>query len=300
VGQHSADVIQCRLAQLAVAVGGVEDVLPGFEQVLVEVHAASGLTVQRFGHERRRLAVAVGRHLGHVSDHLGHVAGAQQRHHRRLDLALPWPAHLMMMVLDLDPHALQVHDHFGAQVVELVLGRDGVVAAVARDQVAVTALLRAPVGLGRIDPVRSPVDLVLESDLVEDIELVFGAPAAVVGDAAFAHERLGPPGDVARIAREGLLGVRLVGRGDETQRGRFPERVAEGGRQVGQQHHVSRLDRLEPDRRSVEADAVAHQLFVELVGRDADVPPTPPQIAELQVDHLEAVLAHVRLGLLEG
>jgi hypothetical protein len=44
-----------------------------------------------------------------------------------------------MVILDLDAHALQLDYDLGAQAVVLVLGRDGMIASVTRDEVAVAA-----------------------------------------------------------------------------------------------------------------------------------------------------------------
>jgi hypothetical protein len=121
---------------------------------------------------------------------------------RRLDLRLARPADLVVVVFDRHAHRLQQQADLGAQVVELVLGRDGVVAAVQGDVMAVPALCAVPVGLVRIQPVAGVVDAVVEGDLIEDVELELRPPAALVGDAGLLEVLLGPDGDVARVVGE--------------------------------------------------------------------------------------------------
>ena len=86
-------------------------------------------------------------------------------------------------------------------------------------------------------------------------------------------------------------------RADEAERRQLPERIAEAGGEVGEEHHVARLQRLQAHRRGVEADAVAHQRLVELAGGDGDVVPAAAEVAELEVDLLDRLLLDQRLGV---
>ena len=122
------------------------------------------------------LSVRQGGHLGDVLDQHGGVAGLHQPHHRRFDLRLPGPADFVVVVLDRHAHLLQVQGHVAAQVVELVFGRDGMVAAVQRDVVPVPAGGAVPVGFAEFQAVGGVVDAVLEGHIVEDVELDTPAP----------------------------------------------------------------------------------------------------------------------------
>ena len=148
--EQPADIVQGGLAHTAVALRVVEQVLPAFEEVLVEVHAAAGLAVERLGHEGDGFAVGVGGHLGGILHQHGCIAGCHQPHHRRLDLRLTRPAHLVVVVFHRHAHGFQVQRHLAAQVVELVFGRDGVIAAMQRDVVSVPAGGAVPVGFVRV------------------------------------------------------------------------------------------------------------------------------------------------------
>ncbi len=193
----------------------------------MEVHAAAGLAVERLRHEGRGLTVADRDVLHDVLDDLRRVAGAEDPHERRLDLALPRPADLVMVVLHVDAGASSSRHISRAEVVERVLRRDRVVAAVERDQMAVSRRGAVPVGLRAVDAVRGDVDAVLDRDVVEDVELVLGSPDALVRDARRPQILLGAPDDVARVEGERRFRVGLVRRADEAEGRLLAERVAE-------------------------------------------------------------------------
>ena len=165
---------------------------------------------------------------------------------------------------------------------------------------AVSARGAVPSGFAAVHAIRGGVDAVLKGDVVEDVELVLRPPAAFIGHADLLPIFLGAPGDVARITREGQLGVGFVGRADKAQRRRIPERIAKGRGQIGQQHPIAGFDGFQAHRRAVEPDAVAHQLRVELARGHGDVMPAAMPIAELEIDHLEVVIAHIFLDFFQG
>ena len=74
------------------------------------------------------------------------------------------------------PIASRCSGHLAAQVVELVFGRDGVVAAVQGDIVTVPAGGAVPVGFVGVQAVGGMVDAVVEGDVVEDVELDIPVP----------------------------------------------------------------------------------------------------------------------------
>ena len=138
----------------------------------------------------------------------------------------------MVVIFHLDAQRLQVDRHLSAQVVELVLGRDGVVAAVQRDVVSMAALRAIPVGLLRLEMITGAVGLVLPCYLVEDVKLELWSPVALVSDAGLGQELLGAAGNVARIVGKDCQRAGLVGVADEAKSWRVPERVDDAGRQV--------------------------------------------------------------------
>ena len=83
---------------------------------------------------------------------------------------------------------------------------------------------------------------------------------------------------------------------EEVERERLldPEGIDEGGRRVGEQHHVRLVDRLEPtDGRAVEREAVAEDAFVERLGGHGEVLHDARQVAEADVDHADALVLDV-------
>ncbi len=298
--QQPADVVERCFAHAAVAVGVVKNVAPTFEQVLVKVHPVTGLAVKRLGHKGHGLTVGVGCHLGDVLDQHRRIASGHQTHHRRLDFYLTGATNFVMVVLDRHAHGLQVQSHFGPQVVELIFGRDGMVAAVQRNVMAVAALSAVPVGLVGIQAIACSVDLVLVSYVVKDVELELWPPAAFVGDAGLKHIGLSTSGDVARIVGKDGVGVRFQRGADKAECGHIPERVRRAGGEVRHQYHVAGLDAFETHCRTVEANAVCHQCWGELVRRHGDMMPAAPQVAEFEVHHLNAAVVHVVSRLLES
>ena len=94
-----------------------------------------------------------------------------------------------------------------AQVVELVLGRDGVVAAVQRDVMPVPAGALFQSASLQLQAVGGVVDAVVEAHVVEDVELELGSPEAAVGDAGGAQILFGADGDIARVVGEDLVRI---------------------------------------------------------------------------------------------
>ena len=112
------------------------------------------------GHERGGLAVLVGHVLDDVLEQHELVGHAGQLVEAHVDLGLAGGAHLVVLQLDLDAHLLEGQHHLGAQVLEVVGGREGEVALLVADLVAeVRALFAAgvPCALDRVDVVAGRV-----------------------------------------------------------------------------------------------------------------------------------------------
>jgi hypothetical protein len=210
--------------------------------MLMEVHAAARLAEQRFGHERDSLPAQVRGHLGDVLDHHGRVARLDQPHHRGLDLHLAWAADLMVMVLDRHAHQLESPHHVGAQVEQLIFGRDGMIATMRRDVMSVPALRTVPVRFPAHHLVAGAVDARFVADAVEDVKLEFRPPAAFVRDARGTHKLLGAAGNVARVIGERGVRVGFESSADKAQGNGIPERVQKARREVWDEHHVTRFD----------------------------------------------------------
>ena len=100
--EQAADKITGRLAQVGIAVLVIEQRLSVFKQVHVDMQAIAGLSVNRLGHERHRLALLE----SHVLDEIfgqhglvGHFPHAPEFH---LDLDLTRSGYFVVVVFDGD------------------------------------------------------------------------------------------------------------------------------------------------------------------------------------------------------
>ena len=172
------------------------------------------------------------------------------------------------------------------------------VAALVLDLVAAVAALLDAAGVPGaghgVDGVVAGVLLGLEAHVVEDVELGLGREERGVADAGGGQEVLRLAGDVARVAAVGLLGQRVVHEEVQAEGLGDPEGVQVGRRRVGQQGHVRLVDLLEAaDRRAVEGQAVLEHLGPERAGRNGEVLHGAGQVAEPDVDDLDALVLDV-------
>ncbi len=291
--EQSADVPARLVGQTRVALGRIKEIVPTPLQPLVEVHAGTGLTEEGLGHEGDRHPVFQRGHPRHVLDDHAGVGGVGGRQQRGLDLALAGSADFVVVVLDGDPGSIEPPADSRPQIVEVVARRNGVVTAVCRGRVAASDFPAGPAALVRLDSIRGCVHAVFVGDAVEDVELELRPPQAGVGDPALGEPHLGTLDDAPRVVGIELAGVGLQRRADETQGRQLPEGVGKGRREIRDHDHVARTDALETDRRTVESDPVGHQFVAEARRRDRHVVPAPPQIAELEVDLLDALVRDV-------
>ncbi len=225
MGEQAADVIQGGFAEQVGAGAVIKGIDAPLEDLLMEVHAGAGFSIQRFGEEGDALSGVVGDHLGDVFDAHGGIGGSQHAHQGRFNFALAWAADFMMMILDRNADLLQTGDHLRAQVEELVARRGGVIAAVDGDVMTVAAAACVPIGFDGVDAVTGGMDAVLDADVVEDIKLKFRAPEGMIADAVGLHVGLGTAQNFARVAGKELFGVGFKGVTDEAEGGGFPEGV---------------------------------------------------------------------------
>ena len=212
----------------------------------------------------------------------------------------------MVVELGLDADVVQRHRHVGPQVLVVVHRRGGEVALLGAGLVPeVRALVGAgvPLPLDGVDAVHAPVGRGLEAHVVEDEELGLGTEVGGVGHARGEEVLLRLLGDVARVAAVALAGDRVGDVAVHHERLPAPERVEVGGGGIGHQHHVRLLDLLEAAHgRAVEGVTVLELALVEHGGRDRDVLHHPRQVAEAQVDELDALrldqLQHLMRGSL--
>jgi hypothetical protein len=75
----------------------------------------------------------------------------------------------------------------------------------------------------------------IESDIVEDVELEFWAEVSCVGDSALLKVIFRLAGDVSCISRVGLACHRVLDVADKVQRRKFGEWIFEGARRIRDQ-----------------------------------------------------------------
>ena len=301
MGEEAADVPTCQVGQAAVALLVGEEGLAALPQGLVAVHARTVVGVQRLGHESGRLAELPGAVLDDVLELHEVVRRRLERAEGVVDLLLASRADFVVGPFDFQAHVGHAHAHGVPQVAVLVVGGHREVAALQAGLVAEVAprllAIGVPPSLVGVDGVERRVHVGVEADVVEDVELRFCAEVDGVGDARGAHVVLRLLRDVA-----GVAGVDLVGEGvddgevhDEGLLG--PERIDEGGGDVGDELHVGLVDRLEPpDGRAVEHEAVGEDVVFEGVHRDGEMLHDAGQVAESDVDEPDVPIPGERDG----
>jgi hypothetical protein len=126
------------------------------------------------------------------------------------------------------------------------------------------------------------------------VELGLGAEEGGVGDARALEVGLGLLRHVARVAGVGLAGERVVDEEVDDERLAGAERVQLRVVGVREQEHVRLVDLLEAaDRGAVEAEAVVEHVLRERADRHGEVLHHARQVAEADVDHLDALLLDV-------
>ena len=239
--------------------------------------------------------------LDDVLEQLQVVSSCEQRVELVVDLLLSAGADLVVAALELEACVGQVGGDFVAQVHVVVVRSDGEVATLGANLVAE---VRGAVGVGLcagvpgtgdgIQFVESGVHAGVVANRVEDVELGLGAEECGVRDAGADQVLLGLAGNVARVAAVGLTGERVVHEEVDVEGLRLAEGVDLRRGDVGKQHHVGLVDRLESaDRRSVECEAVLEHVLVESRRRDREVLLDAGQVAEPNVDVLDVLVRDV-------
>ena len=172
------------------------------------------------------------------------------------------------------------------------------VAALVAHLVAAVAAILDPAGIpgagNGVDSVVAGLLLGFEPYVVEHVELGLGGEVRGIADPGRGEIALRLAGDVARIAAVGLLGQRVVDEEVDAKGLRNAERVQVGRRGVWKQGHVRLVDLLEAaDRRTVEVDSILEVLGAERAHRDGEVLHDAGQVAEANVDELDALILDI-------
>ena len=293
---HTADVVQRRVGQAAVAVSGkqVDAIL---DQRHMNVHAVAVIADQRLGHEGRGLAVAVRDVVHAVLEDLHFVSLAHQGVEGNTDFALTGGCHFVVMDFDLEAHFFHRQAHRRANVVQRIDRRHREVTALDAGTVTDVAIFiyldRAPRGFLGIDLVRAMTHFSRPLDVVEDEKFVLGAEVGGVGDAGGLQVSLGAQRDRARVAFVTFAGGRLDDVTGDVDRGLVGKRIERRGFRVGHQDHVGFVDPFPAgDRGAVEHLALGKGFLFELAGRDRDVLLLSLGIGKAKIDEFNAVLVN--------
>jgi hypothetical protein len=172
-----------------------------------------------------------------------------------------------------------------------------VTALVANLVTAVAAILDSSgvpgAGYG-VDRVVASLLLGFEPHVVEHVELRLGGKVGGIADSGRGQVALRLAGDVAWIAAVRLLGQRVVNEEVDDEGLRRTEWVYVGRCGIGQQGHVRLVDLLEAaDRRTVEVHPVLEVFRPECAHRDGEMLHDAGQVAEANVDELDALILDV-------
>jgi len=200
-----------------------------------------------------------------------------------------------MVVLDRDARALDMADHLAAEVVQTIVGRQGVVAAMdghPQDRQVGRFPIRAgvPGAFHGVDVVKRVVDVALVADGVEQVVFELRGHHGVGGEAGVGQVALSPSGHATRIAADRLPRTSVEDLADHGEGGLVPEGIHEARARIGEDEHVAGLAARESgDARTIEGHPLAEDLLVEPRSRQGDVAPAAEQSAELQVDLADLV-----------
>jgi hypothetical protein len=83
------------------------------------------------------------------------------------------------------------------------------------------------------------VHIVIISNFIEHVKLVFRTPPAFIGYTGLPHISLGACGDVAWIVDKDQVGICFKSKANEAQGRAFPERVHKPCAKIGDQDHIT-------------------------------------------------------------
>ena len=192
---HAADVEQREFGKACVTVPR-KDVLAALPYRLVHVHARTVVADDRLRHERCRLAVGVRDHPDRVLEDLIPVGALDQGVELGADLVLPRGRHFVVEHLHFDALFFQRQRYRVTNVLQLVDGRHGKVAALDARTVAHVAafvfLARGPRGFFGFDFDAAAGHVRVPGDGIENEKFGFGSEVSGVPEAGRLEVGLGP------------------------------------------------------------------------------------------------------------
>ena len=265
VFDDAADIVERGVAQTGIAVA-CEQVLTVFPNGLVNVHTATVVAHDGFGHEGGSFAEVVGDILNHIFHVLGLVGAFDQSGKARADFHLAAGTDFAVVDFDFDAEFFQNVYHRGAQVLSRVNWGDGSVTAFDGRAVAgvLTVHMQAAcpcAAFGR-DFVTGFVHIGFKFYAVEDEEFGFGAEIGGVADAGRFQIGFGSACDRARVAVVTLTVGRVDDVAGNDNGNIIIKRIDEGCRRIRAQLHIGSLNAFPAaDGRTVKRLTVFKPLF---------------------------------------
>ena len=198
----------------------------------------------------------------------------------------------MMVTFDVQAALDHGLHHFAAQILIMIGGRHREITFFVARPVAEIIFPAAgiPAAFFCVNKIEAAVLILVETDVIENEELGFGAEIGGVGDAAVLQEKFGLLGNPTGIAFVALLGDRVLDVAVHDQRGGLGERIHQRSGRIGDQEHVALMDRRPTaDTRSIHAEAVFKAAQIQFTDRVRHVVLQARNVRKPQVELLGIV-----------
>src|SRR5258705_655332 len=209
------------------------------------MHPRSIVSVKRFRHKRRRLAILVCSIANYVLEDLKVVGGAQQRCKPEVDLTLPGGGHFVMVTLNRYAALAEFKRNFRTQIAERISGWNRDVTFFRSDAVTKIRPLELvgvatciPMAFVGVDRITGRLLFVVKFDRIKNKEFGFRAKVGNVGKAGKLQVILGTYSHRARIEGITLLGDRIDGVAYQAKGWVIGERIHPHARCVWNEQHV--------------------------------------------------------------
>ena len=267
MGQDATDIPEGHLAHAGIFVTG-EERLAIFPQALVDVHPRAIVFKERLGHECGRLAMFGGHILHDILVDLHPVGHLNHRRKTQVNFRLTGSRYFVMMAFDLEAGPNHLVDHFRADVLEGIIGRDGEITTLVANLVARAPVTGVPGRFITGNFILAGIAATLIAHLIENEEFSFRTAEHRVGNAGCLQMRFGFTDDIARVTVEDFVGDRFIDIGDHAQGRVFANRVEKGCGRITDQDHVAAFNRLETTNgRAVKAETSVKEItFVVVIG----------------------------------
>ena len=256
------------------------------------MHAVAVIAEDRLGHECHCLRIAVRDVLYDVLKQQHLVGRTDERIEFQVDFRLSCTGNLMMMAFHFKAATLHDQNHLRAKILIVIGGRNGEISLFVARAIAeiVRFPSRIPAALFGVDVIKPVLLALIESDIVEDEELRFGAKVRCLGDAGGSQIHFGLACDVTGIAIIALLRDRIDDVANHHQGWHLGKWIKKMELGVRLQQHVALVNpRPRPNGRSVNPKASLKRLLSQSRNRIRNVMPQSRDVGEAEVENLGIV-----------